>query len=185
MKKSIAVDIGNVSIAIRPWHFAAILQLDEQETAFYHDVHNQFEWGKMNEEQYWQALENRLPRHSRADIQAAFDGILLEPVPGTEEFLTSLEAQGFQPVYFSDISPRHLADFKQICTYAARYPGIYSFDVGSWKPSEAMFQAFEKQYGIPALYIDDRLELIQAAQKRGWNAIQFTTAEDIRAKTAL
>lgn len=179
MKKSIAVDIGNVSVAIKVEHFAQALQLSEEEFAFCRELQKEFEWGHFNEEVYWARLSEYLPRHSVADIQAAFDGILQAPIPGTEQLLALLESKGYQPAYFSDVSPRHLNDFKQFCKYSQRYPGIYSFEVGAWKPSEAMFSAFEKQFGVPALYIDDRATLIEAACKRGWNAVQFITADKI------
>ena len=44
-----------------------------------------------------------------------------------------------------------------------------------------MFEAFEKRFGVPALYVDDRKELIEAARKRGWNAIVFTNSEALSA----
>ena len=58
--------------------------------------------------------------------------------------------------------------------------GIFSFSAGAQKPDEAMFAAFERSFGIPALYTDDRMELIEAARERGWNAVQFTSAENLQ-----
>ena len=42
--------------------------------------------------------------------------------------------------------------------------------------STGRFEAFEKRFGVPALYVDDREVLIDAARKRGWNAIVFSGA---------
>ena len=35
-----------------------------------------------------------------------------------------------------------------------------------------MFSAFEQRFGVPDLYLDDRLDLVQAANSRGWHAVQ-------------
>ena len=56
---------------------------------------------------------------------------------------------------------------------------MFSFVSGAQKPDEIMFTAFEERFGIPALYVDDRMELISAARTRGWNAHPFTTASDL------
>ena len=59
---------------------------------------------------------------------------------------------------------------------------ITSFEVGKQKPHAAMYRAFEEKYGIPALYIDDRENNIQAGLNYGWNCHQFTTIELLKKK---
>ena len=57
---------------------------------------------------------------------------------------------------------------------------MYSFVSGAQKPAPEMFAAFEEKFGIPDLYTDDRAELIDAALKRNWNAVRFTSAENLK-----
>ena len=42
-----------------------------------------------------------------------------------------------------------------------------------------MYELFEKRHGVPDFYFDDKLCNIEGARKRGWNAIQFTHAEQL------
>ena len=49
---------------------------------------------------------------------------------------------------------------------------VGSNEVHALKPEEAMFAAFERRFGVPDLYLDDRMDLINAANARGWHAVQ-------------
>jgi HAD superfamily hydrolase (TIGR01509 family) len=57
-------------------------------------------------------------------------------------------------------------------------PMIFSCDIRAMKPSDAAFAATEARLGVggdAVLFIDDGLANVQAARRRGWDAIQFTT----------
>ena len=109
-----------------------------------------------------------------------FDSILVQPIEGMEELISTLPLFNIQPVFFSDISARHLKLVRRMFRASAMVPdGIYSFEVGAMKPEEPMFEAFEKRFGKPALYVDDREVLINAAKERGWNAVVFSGAKDL------
>jgi FMN phosphatase YigB (HAD superfamily) len=96
--------------------------------------------------------------------------------------ISSLDKYGYEARFFSDISLTHLARTHELFSGADYVPdGMYSFVSGAQKPAEEMFAAFEEKFGVPALYVDDRAELIEAAQRRNWNAIRFTNAEALQA----
>ena len=98
-----------------------------------------------------------------------------------EELVSTLDQYGFEARFFSDISLTHLTRTHDLFPAAACVPdGMYSFVAGGQKPSAEMFAAFEEKFGIPALYTDDRAELIETARKRNWNAVQFTSAENLK-----
>ena len=56
-------------------------------------------------------------------------------------------------------------------------PMIFSSEIGAVKPSDAAFAAAEARLGFggdAVLFIDDALENVSAARRRGWDAIVFT-----------
>ncbi|HLY77925.1 MAG TPA: HAD-IA family hydrolase [Caulobacteraceae bacterium] len=56
-------------------------------------------------------------------------------------------------------------------------PMIFSAEIGAAKPSDAAFAAAEARLGLGGdrvLFIDDGLANVQAARRRGWDAILFT-----------
>ena len=177
----IAFDIGNVCIAISAERCqqATGIAADLPEWA---ELCRNLEWGRISTQDFLEKAERFVPAGHRLDggMLAAFNAKLLMPVPGMEALLGKLSNAGIQPVFFSDISQLHLDCFRQRFEGASAYPGIYSFEVGDWKPSQAMFAAFEKRYGMPLLYVDDRRELVEAALEHGWeNSICFKDAPDL------
>ncbi len=177
MIKTIAVDIGNVSVFIDTLAFPRALGLTDGFTPEMRELQRCVEWGEITDEEFFSGLVKLAPGWSEERLRIAFDSILLTPVPGMEALLAKLSTNGAQVAFFSDISPAHLKGFRQRFPSAVNYPGIYSFDVGAWKPSPKFFEAFEKHFGKPDIYVDDRLDLVQAAQQYGWNAQQFQNAE--------
>jgi hypothetical protein len=182
--KYIALDIGNVCIQIDHngcYSKAGFTGTPPQEVMF---LAREYECGRLTEDEFWTAFQQYAPdkTKSRQELEKNFDSILVQPVEGMEDLISMPPLFNIQPVLFSDISARHLKLVRRMFRASAMVPnGIYSFEVGAMKPEEAMFEAFEKRFGVPALYVDDRKELIEAARQRGWNAIVFTNAEALSA----
>ena len=177
--KLLALDIGNVCVKINFANFARNLNIPEipQEII---DLQRELECGRTTDEAFIYAASVACQRDPLT-IMDAFNSILVEPVPGMEELISNLEKFDFEARFFSDISLTHLTRTHHLFPAAQFVPdGMFSFIAGAQKPAEEMFAAFEEKFGTPALYIDDRLELIEAARKRNWNAIQFTTADALQ-----
>ena len=185
MKKLLlALDIGNVCVKIAPHCFAEKLGLATLPETLY-QLYRDFETGIIRSEDEF--LRNCADFFhgsiSEQEIKSAFNSILCEPVSGMADVVSEFEKMGVQAVFFSDISPTHLTRTEELFPAFYRVSGgLFSFESGAQKPSARMFDRFERLYGIPDLYVDDRLELIEAAKKHGWNAIVFTSAEDLRKK---
>ena len=179
--KYLALDIGNVCIAIRPERLFAALVVSGPEAlpAELFGMVDLLERGRLSEEAF-SARFRELTGDGRSgdELRAAFVSIIGEPIPGMAEKLERLIDAGVQPVFFSDTSALHLAEVRRKFPAARRIPdGVYSFEVGAKKPEPAMFRAFEERFGTPAAYWDDRPELIAAAPPE-WNARLFRSAED-------
>jgi putative hydrolase of the HAD superfamily len=58
---------------------------------------------------------------------------------------------------------------------------FYSARFGTMKPSADYFDAIEARIGPqdrPPLFFDDRVEIVEAARHRGWDAVLYDTLED-------
>jgi putative hydrolase of the HAD superfamily len=66
---------------------------------------------------------------------------------------------------------------------AALEPMIFSAEIGAMKPSEAAFSAAERivhANGPEILFIDDSAANVEAAGRRGWQAIRYVSAAALR-----
>ena len=177
--KILALDIGNVCVKIDFANFAKNLQIGQIPGTLI-ELQRELECGRTTDEAFIYAASVACQRDPLTVLKA-FNSILIEAVPGMEELVSNLEKFDFEARFFSDISLTHLTRTHHLFPAAQCVPdGMYSFVAGAQKPAEEMFAAFEEKFGTPALYVDDRLELIEAARKRNWNAIQFTTADALQ-----
>lgn len=178
--KILALDIGNVCVKIDFNNFARALGIEAMPDAV-KELQRDLECNRITDEAFVYCASNACQCDPETFL-AAFNSILIEAVPGMDELVSNLDKYGFEARFFSDISQTHLLRTFQLFPAAKTVAdGMFSFVAGAQKPDDAMFDAFEDEFGTPALYVDDRAELIAAAKKRGWNAIQFTTAEALAA----
>lgn len=181
-KKILALDIGQVCLSIHLERCFARLgfrSAAEVPPELLRISCDEFECGRLSDAEFLAAARKLTGTPlSDAELAAALAAILGDPLPGMNELVASLPARGVQPVFFSDTSALHLAEVRRKFPAAAAVPeGVYSFEAGARKPAPAMFEAFERRFGRPFLYVDDRPELIEGARQFGWNALRFTGAD--------
>ena len=179
--KYLALDIGNVCIEID--QLSAWKQMGFTAPApALAEIAARFETGFITEAEFSRAVLELSPCKNRTvkELREIFLSILVKPKTDMAELISSLPARGVQPVFFSDISFLHLQKTREMFPAAKHVPcGIFSFEVGAMKPQKAMFRAFEARFGKPFLYTDDRADLIAAAEKYGWQAHRFVSADDL------
>ena len=188
----IALDIGNVSMkltfdemyrrfGIDPGDPGAVGRLWEHGAAL--------ETGHCTVPEFLDRLDDFTGhRHSRQYLLDAWRCGVRESMPGMADTVRALAVRGVRFSYMSDISPIHLDQVFKYCAFAHLVSGgIYSFEAGAFKlDGYAMFEAFERRYGRPLVFFDDRIEIIEHAQAFGWNAIPFKSPEQaLRDATAL
>ncbi len=182
MPEFLALDIGNVCIRIAPERALKALGFrSREEAAGLIAIELEFETGRISEDEFIRRAVRHCPSGTTVSaMREAFSAILVEAMPGMPELVRKLPAQGIQPVFFSDVSTFHLREFRMMFPAAEAVPdGVYSFETGALKPDPVMFAAFERRFGVPLLYTDDREDLIAAARDHGWNARRFTNAADL------
>ena len=179
----VALDIGNVSMkltfdemyrrfGIDPCDSAAVGRLWEHGAAI--------ETGRCTVPEFLDRLDDFTGhRHTRQYLLDAWRCGVREPMPGMLETVRALASRGVRFSFMSDISPIHLDQVFNYCEFVHLVTGgIYSFAAGAFKlQGSAMFDAFERRYGRPLVFFDDRIEIIEHARELGWNAIQFKSPE--------
>lgn len=80
------------------------------------------------------------------------------------------------PVYlFSNTNPLHFEHLKREHAFMGEFDACFlSYEIGWMKPDARIYEALETATGLSGsqlLYIDDRVENVEAGAKRGWHAI--------------
>ena len=179
-KLTLALDIGNVCIEINHKNVFRKMGISEVPEGFFELLEN-FECGRIEESEFFERFRDFAGKNFSVDfLKEAFNSILIAPVSGMAELVSAMKKSGVKPVFFSDISTTHLQRTRELFPAENCVPhGVYSFVCGARKPSIQMLSEFEKNFGVPDLYVDDRIELIEAAREYGWHAIQFNGASHL------
>ena len=103
---------------------------------------------------------------------------IFEPVPQMIEAHREVRARGMATYIFSNTSELHFTHIQRHYPFVSQFDGYFlSYELGVMKPDDAAYAAVEKTIGCRAsqlLYIDDRVENIEAGARRGWHALHHT-----------
>ena len=181
----VALDIGNVSMKLTFDGMYRSLDTDpaDPDAVARLWVHGAaLETGRCTVPEFLDRLDDLTGhRHSRQYLLEAWRSGVREPMPGMLATIRRLAARGVRFSFMSDISPIHLEQVFRYCEFVHLVSGgIYSFEAGAFKlDGSAMFDAFERRYGRPLAFFDDRVEIIEHARGLGWNAIRFESPEQV------
>ncbi|MFA6294333.1 MAG: HAD family hydrolase [Victivallales bacterium] len=120
-------------------------------------------------------------RFTETELASAYNLILGDEIPGMYEFLAEITKLGCRAIFFSDSSDLHINHvYRHLPLAVFVSGGIFSFRTGYKKPESGMYEAFEKTYGKPCFYTDDRADNIEAGLKCGWPSHRFVSVELMR-----
>ena len=179
----VALDIGNVSMKLNfdemyrrldtdPADASAVARLWEHGAAL--------ETGRCTVPEFLDRLDELTGHcHTRQELLDSWRCGVRDPMPGMLETVRKLAERRVRFSFMSDISPIHLEQVFKYCGFVHLVSGgIYSFEAGAFKlQGYTMFEAFERRYGRPVVFFDDRIDIIGHARDFGWNAIQFKSPE--------
>lgn len=180
MNKIIALDIGEVCVDLRHHLCFECLGLD-QNSAIPEEfllATKELECGNKKESEWLNVFQNVTNnRFSDKELLDCWNLIIGPPKKGMHDAILEIIELGFRFIFFSDTSAGHILYTSDSLPFANLVTGaIYSYEVGVQKPNSRMYEAFEKDFGVPFFYIDDKLENIEAARRRGWKSHQFENA---------
>ena len=185
----IAMDIGGCCADLKPERCFLPLGLQTIDAKYYPPELNMgaslFETGKIDRLEFARLFKKGYGLKD-VDEQTVLDcwGRLIgDPMPGMDVLFRNIRQNGGRIVLFSDTSELHVEKLYEVMPFLKEADGaIFSHLVGWRKPDIRMFQAFEKEFGKPDLYVDDRMNNIEAGRAAGWNAWLFTGVDDLRDK---
>ena len=99
------------------------------------------------------------------------------------EIVYELKKKQIKVGMLSNIDDRYVKLIKEFGFYTPFDPCLLSCEIGLEKPDPKAYQELLKAIKLPAsdiVFIDDKIENVEAAKKMGIDAIAFTSAEQIR-----
>jgi putative hydrolase of the HAD superfamily len=139
----------------------------------------------MSERQYWEqyAASNgkTLDDAWFEQMHQAMKKTMLD-IPGTLDIAKELKRQGYRVAMLSNVTTGHAHIRRQTGYYDLFDPLLLSCEIGVEKPDPKAYQMLLDALQLPpdqVLFIDDKKENIEAAQKLGIHAIQFKNAEQL------
>ncbi|URZ08686.1 HAD family hydrolase [Clostridium felsineum] len=190
MIKNVVFDIGNVLLKFTPLEFLRSKYSDEKIIeSLYENIFNSNEWieldrGTITDEEATIRFCTRDPNNAEKikEVMRTWNEMHI-PVEGTSELMKKLKMKGYK-IYL--LSNYHLKAFKLI---SEKYDFIRDVDgkiisskVKLLKPEAEIYEALTHNCGIKpeeSIFIDDRVENINAAIKLGFNGIVFSDADDL------
>lgn len=183
-QKYLALDIGNVCLKIQTERCLAALgySADTEIPLEFHLACDKLEKGGISTEDWLKVfMKVTGGRFTETELAAAYNLILGDEIPGMYDFLSDITKLGCRAIFFSDSSDLHINHvYRHLPLAVFVSGGIFSFSTGYKKPESGMYEAFEKTYGKPCFYTDDRADNIEAGVKRGWRSHRFVSAELLR-----
>ena len=148
--------------------------------------------GKINEEKFWQRLEEKLERKAPSDLK---NNLWLNKylkrtrdIKGSWKILNKLWKNKVRLALLSNIIPprirvnQKLGKFKRLKDLGFEAI-ILSCEVGFRKPDPKIYKIVLKKLNLSAsscLFVDDKLANIKAARKLGMKAIRFQSPAKLR-----
>ena len=106
-------------------------------------------------------------------------GDIFTPIDEVIDLHAKLRERGVATYIFSNTNELAVAHIRKTFSFFSNFDGyIYSFEEGAMKPSAAIYEAVERRAGhsgSAVLYIDDRVENIEAGRQRGWQVIHHSS----------
>lgn len=184
MNKFIAIDIGGVCIDLQ--HAEAFKCLGYSPATpppqEFLVATAKLECGLISDDEWLSAFRKATDgKFSDDELMHAWNIIIGPTKKGMHEIVQEITAQGFRFIYFSDTSEIHILSVYRKLSFAHLISGgIFSYKTGAQKPDSRMYEEFEKAYGKPCFYLDDKPENIEAGIRHGWTSHFFTTPENFR-----
>lgn len=185
--EAVVFDLGNVLVDVLHERAAQALEAccadgtqRLHETISSSPLLHRLESGELDAAQFF----SELSAHARLSVGlpefcAAFCDIFV-PVPEMIGAHAALRSAGLRTYIFSNTSALHFDYLARRHAFLGDFDAHFlSYELGCMKPQAAIYEALEQATqlaGRQLLYLDDRLENVEAGAQRGWQVIHHVSA---------
>jgi putative hydrolase of the HAD superfamily len=151
-----------------------------------HEVKRQAVKQGKTDEEFWTSYAKEKGIELPSHWSASFRTVMKDAIGINREMyalVSELKQQQISVALLSNIDERLGKLIRDFGLYEPFNPCLLSFEIGSEKPDLEAYEILLKELSLPAkevVFIDDRFENIEAAQKLGIDAILFESVEQIR-----
>ena len=181
-------DLGNILVSFDPMIACANVSnlfdvaAEKVNSAVYETEHQtRYEHGELSGEEFATSIREHLGKSmEQMPTPRLLDALsdMFTPIESMQQIVCEVEASGVPFGILSNTCAAHwdwiLRQDWPVMRHEYRET-ILSFEVGAMKPSKRIYQQAERSAEVPQdriLFIDDRIENVEAAKERDWNAVQ-------------
>jgi 2-haloacid dehalogenase len=191
---AVIFDVGNVLYGWDPDSFLVRQIADDEARMRFVDEVGLWDWhetldGGRPYDEAAAELSGKFPEYAHliAAWGERFGETITDPIPGVHALVKALDARGVALFAITNFSADFWPPFyRKERAFFARFRDILvSGEVKLLKPDPAIYWLALDRFGLrphDALFIDDRLINVEAAEAIGMRAHLFTSAEDLRAR---
>lgn len=182
--RNVIFDVGQVLVKFEWENYLRSFGFSEEkyqkiaEATFLNEIWNERDRGVLEEEEYVQQFVEQAPEYE-ADIREVMRRCTetITAFEYAETWTGYLKGKGYHLYVLSNYSHYMLAENRKIMTFLKHMDGIvFSCEVNEIKPEPEIYKTLLEHYGLKpseSVFIDDRKENCQTAQKLGIFAICF------------
>lgn len=192
MVKNVIFDIGNVLCTFNPDMFLNEI-IDDQEVIsnlkefYFHEIWKEYDRGYWSVEDMVQMGLKEYPDYEwyiRSMMEHWKEYVL--PIPSSMKLIDSLKEKGYDLYILSNIPQDSYDYLRTHYSFMSKMKGgIYSYQEKVIKPEEEIYSRLIHRYSIQpeeSVFIDDRIENVETAQKYGFQGIHCTDTEEIESQ---
>lgn len=184
MIKNVVFDMGNVLLSFDPYMILnEVCETEEEKEMIFWNLFESEEWimgdrGDITNEERYDLVKKRLPAelHTKLKEIIAHWDMFMEPVVGAKEFMKQCKNQGMKVYVLSNACNKFFEYFPKHYDMDSFDGIIVSSKVRLIKPDVRIYELLCSTYGLKpqeCLFIDDRLENVEAARRVGLHAVVF------------
>jgi len=184
MIKNVVLDMGNVLLDFNPeFVLSEFCSSEEEKAVIRKELFEGPEWalgdkGDIKDKDRFDLVKGRVPEkyHEALKNCANHWDICMDPLPGAENFCRRVKEMGLRIYVLSNASDLFYTYFPKFLPLEF-FNGVFvSSDYLMLKPDVKIYETFLNKYGLDpkeCLFVDDRMENVEGAEKAGMNGFCF------------
>ena len=184
MIKNVVLDMGNVLLSFDPHMILdKVCENEAEKKLIFQNLFESEEWimgdrGEITNEQRYDLVKKRIPEsmHEKLKECVSHWDIFMEPIAGAKEFIRQCKEQGMKVYVLSNACNKFYEYFPKHYDMDIFDGIMVSSKVRLIKPDVRIYELLCSTYGLTpqeCLFIDDKLENVEAARRVGLHAVLF------------